>query len=74
MLNLARLYSESGDLTRAKPVLEAVPVDDRSAKMEYALGRATTSSRTTRRPSMPSKAFDMEPDNLDSERGLGQAC
>jgi tetratricopeptide (TPR) repeat protein len=38
VLNLARLYAESGDLAHAVKVIEAIPESDRSAKMELALG------------------------------------
>jgi tetratricopeptide (TPR) repeat protein len=38
VLNLARLYAESGDLEQAAKAIEAVPVDDRTAKMEDTLG------------------------------------
>src|SRR6202522_3641290 len=38
VINLARLYSDSGDMTHAIAVLNAVPEDDRTAKMDYALG------------------------------------
>jgi tetratricopeptide (TPR) repeat protein len=38
VLNLARLYSESGDNKQAVKVIEAVPVGDRSTKMELTLG------------------------------------
>jgi tetratricopeptide (TPR) repeat protein len=38
VLNLARLYAESGDLAHAIKVVEAVPEADRSPKMELALG------------------------------------
>ena len=38
VLNLARLYAESGDLAHAAKVIEAVPMSDRSPKMESALG------------------------------------
>jgi Flp pilus assembly protein TadD len=37
-LNMARLYSEQGDPTRAADVLNAIPVDDRSPRIEFALG------------------------------------
>ena len=39
VLNLARLYAESGDLQHAAKVIEAVPVNDRTAKMEVRAGR-----------------------------------
>ena len=38
VLNLARLYAESGDMEQAAKAIEAVPVADRTAKMENALG------------------------------------
>ena len=42
-LNLARLYAESGDLQHAAKVIEDVPVNDRTAKMELPWARPTTS-------------------------------
>src|SRR6202158_123838 len=35
-LNMARLYSEQGDPKRAADVLNAIPVDDRSPRIEFA--------------------------------------
>ncbi len=40
VLNLARLYVESGDMAHAAQVIEAVPQADRTSKMELALGAA----------------------------------
>ncbi len=40
VLNLARLYAESSDLQHAAKVIEDVPEDDRTPKMELALGAA----------------------------------
>jgi tetratricopeptide (TPR) repeat protein len=74
VLNLARLYSDSGDMTRAIEVLNAVPADDRTAKMEYALGMSYDQLKDSKNAiDAYSKAFDMESDNLDAERGLAQA-
>jgi tetratricopeptide (TPR) repeat protein len=74
VLNLARLYSDSGDMTHAIAVLNAVPVDDRTAKMDYALGMSYDQLKENKSAiDAYSKAFDMEPDNLDAERGLAQA-
>ena len=74
VLNLARLYSDSGDWTRAIQVLSAVPADDRTAKMDYALGMSYDQLKENKNAiDAYSKAFDMEPDNLDAERGLAQA-
>ena len=74
VLNLARLYSDSGDMTHAIQVLSAVPEDDRTAKMDYALGMSYDQLKQNKNAiDAYSKAFDMEPDNLDAERGLAQA-
>jgi tetratricopeptide (TPR) repeat protein len=74
VLNLARLYSDSGDMTHAIQVLSAVPEDDRTAKMDYALGMSYDQLKDNKKAiDAYSKAFDMEPDNLDAERGLAQA-
>jgi tetratricopeptide (TPR) repeat protein len=74
VLNLARLYSDSGDMTHAIAVLNAVPADDRTAKMDYALGMSYDQLKDNKNAiDAYSKAFDMEPDNLDAERGLAQA-
>jgi tetratricopeptide (TPR) repeat protein len=74
VLNLARLYSDSGDTTHAIQVLSAVPEDDRTAKMDYALGMSYDQLKQNKNAiDAYSKAFDMEPDNLDAERGLAQA-
>jgi len=40
VLNLARLYAESGDIAHAAKVIEDVAVTERSPKMEFALGAA----------------------------------
>ncbi len=40
ILNLARLYAESNDIAHAAKVIEDVPEQDRTAKMESALGAA----------------------------------
>ncbi len=69
-----RLYSDSGDMTHAIAVLNAVPADDRTAKMDYALGMSYDQLKENKNAiDAYSKAFDMEPDNLDAERGLAQA-
>jgi tetratricopeptide (TPR) repeat protein len=74
VLNLARLYSDSGDMTHAITVLNAVPADDRTAKMDYALGMSYDQLKENKNAiDSYSKAFDMEPDNLDAERGLAQS-
>ncbi|HEV2275028.1 MAG TPA: tetratricopeptide repeat protein [Acidobacteriaceae bacterium] len=74
VLNLARLYSDSGDTRQAISVLNAVPQDDRTAKIEYALGVSYDQLKESKQAiDAYSKALDLEPDNLDAERGLAQS-
>ncbi len=74
VLNMARLYSEQGDFKRAADVLNSVPVDDRTARTEFALG---TSYDQLKKPKEAAAAYrrslDQEPDNLDAQRGLANA-
>ena len=73
-LNLARLYSECGDMTHAIDMLKAVPEDDRTAKMDFALGASYDQIKDTKEAiDAYQQAFDMDPDNLDAERALAQA-
>jgi tetratricopeptide (TPR) repeat protein len=48
VLNLARLYAESGDMEQAIKAIEAVPVADRTPKMEDALGAAYEQLKRTK--------------------------
>ena len=73
-LNLARLYSEQGQTQRSVEVLNGIPVDDRSSRIELALG---ASYDQLKRPkdaiAAYRRALDIDPDNLDTERGLANA-
>ncbi len=74
VLNLARIYGESGDLQRAVAVIEQVPVDDRSAKMEFALGSTYDQLKDNKKAiAAYQRALSADPDNLDAERALGQS-
>jgi tetratricopeptide (TPR) repeat protein len=74
VLNLARLYAESGDYDHAAKVIEAVAVADRTAKMEAALG---TAYDQLKRPKEAIEAYqraaDMEPGDLRTLDALAQA-
>ena len=73
-LNMARLYSEQGDPKRAADVLNAIPVDDRSARIEFALGASYEQLKKNKDAiAAYHRALDLEPDNLDTERGLANA-
>jgi tetratricopeptide (TPR) repeat protein len=73
-LNMARLYSEQGDPSRAAQVLKAIPVDDRTARIEFALGASYEQMKKNKDAiAAYHRALDLEPDNLDTERGLANA-
>jgi tetratricopeptide (TPR) repeat protein len=74
VLNMARLYSEQGDIQHAADVLSGVPEADRTAREDFAL--AATYDQL-HKPKLAAKAYraalDQDPDNVDSERGLANA-
>jgi tetratricopeptide (TPR) repeat protein len=74
VLNLARLYAESGDVEHAAKVIDAVPVQDRSSKMEFALGAAYDQLKQTKNAiAAYERAADMEPDDTRTMGALAQA-
>ena len=74
VLNLARLYSIQGDFQRTIDVLKGVPVDDRSARIELALGGSYDQVKDWKESADAyQRALDLEPGNVDSERGLANA-
>ena len=74
VLNLARLYAESGDLAHAAKVIEAVPVNDRSGKMEAALGATYDQLKQPKEAiAAYQRATDMEPGDLRTMDALAEA-
>lgn len=74
VLNLARLYSDEGDIKRSIQVIESVPQDDRTPQMEYVLGASYDQEKDTKKAiAAYRRSVDLEPENLDVERALGQA-
>jgi tetratricopeptide (TPR) repeat protein len=74
VLNLARLYAESGDIAHAVKVIEAVPVSDRSPKMEVALGAAYDQLKQPKDAiAAYQRAVDMDPGDAHTLDALGQA-
>jgi tetratricopeptide (TPR) repeat protein len=74
VLNLARLYADSGDLRHAAKVIEDVPVNDRTAKMEFALGAAYDQLKQPKDAiAAYQRAVDMEPGDLHTMDALAQA-
>ena len=74
VLNLARLYAESGDMQHAVKVIQDVPVNDRTAKMEFTLGAAYDQMKQPKDAiSAYQRAADMEPGDLHTLDALAQA-
>jgi tetratricopeptide (TPR) repeat protein len=74
VLNMYRLYTEQEDYQRAAQVLNSIPVDDRSARIDFALG-ATYDQLKKPKEAIESyrRALEDDPDNIDTERGLATA-
>ncbi len=74
VLNLARLYAESGDIAHAVKVIEAVAVADRTPKMEFALGASYDQLKQTKDAiAAYQRAADMEPGDVRTMGALAQA-
>lgn len=74
VLNMARLYSEQGESSRAAEVLNAIPVDDRTARIEFALGASYEQTHRLKEAiAAYYRALALDPDNLDTDRGLSNA-
>jgi tetratricopeptide (TPR) repeat protein len=74
VLSMARLYTEQGDLAKAAKVLESVPVDDRTGRMDFALaGIYDQLKRPKEAAAAYQAALDEDPDNTDAKRGLASA-
>ncbi len=71
VLSMARLYSEQGQTQQAIDVLTAIPADDRSARINLALG---ASYDQLKKPKLAAAAYraslEDEPENPDAERAL----
>lgn len=74
VLNLARIYAESGDLQHAAKAIEAVPVADRTPKMEFALA-ATYDQLKQPKDAIAAyrRAAGLEPGDTHTLEALGQA-
>ena len=74
VLNLARLYSVQGETQRTIDVLKAVPQEDRSARIELALGGSYDQVKNYKGAAEAyQRSLDQEPGNIDAERGLANA-
>ena len=74
VLNMARLYAESGDLQHAAKVIEDVPLNDRTAKMEFTLGAAYDQLKQPKDAiAAYQRSADMEPGDAHTLDALAQA-
>jgi tetratricopeptide (TPR) repeat protein len=74
VLNLSRLYAESGDMQQAVKAIEAVPEDGRTPKMEFTLGALYEQMKQPKDAIAAYKrAEDLEPGDLQTMDALGQA-
>lgn len=74
LLNLARLYSEQGDVQRVVTTLSALPPEDRTARIELAIGASNDQLHKPKDAAAAyQRALDIEPENTDAMRGLGNA-
>jgi tetratricopeptide (TPR) repeat protein len=74
VLNLARLYAESNDTEHSIKVIEAVPVADRTPKMEFALGAAYDQIKKPKDAiAAYQRAADLDPSDVHTIDALGQA-
>ncbi|MEO6830254.1 MAG: tetratricopeptide repeat protein, partial [Acidobacteriaceae bacterium] len=73
VLNLARLYGSQGNLAQATKVLSDVPNDERTPKIDLALGAAYDRQKNTRQAiAAYQHALNIQPDNLDAQRALAE--
>jgi tetratricopeptide (TPR) repeat protein len=74
VLNLSRLYAESGDMQHAVKAIEAVPEDGRTPKMEFTLGALYDQMKQPKDAIAAYKrAEDLEPGDLQTMDALAQA-
>jgi tetratricopeptide (TPR) repeat protein len=74
VLRMATLYTEEGDAQRAVDTLAAVRMEDRTARIEFALGASYDQLKKPKEAAAAyRRSLDIEPDNSDVERGLASA-
>lgn len=74
VLNLVRVYAENGNLKEAAQVIENVPLDNRTPKMEFALGAAYQQMKDSKDAIAAfQRANQMDPDDMRTLDSLAQA-
>jgi tetratricopeptide (TPR) repeat protein len=74
VLNMARLYTEQGEPQQAIDALTAIPADDRSSRINFALGSSYDQLKQYKKAAAAyAAANDDEPDNPDTQHALAAA-
>ena len=74
VLDMARLYTEQADLPKAAKVISGVPAEDRTARMNYALGGIYDQLKQPKKAAEAYQAaVDQDPDNNEEKRALAAA-
>ena len=74
VLNMARLYSEQGNLNQAAQAIAAIPQQDRTTRMELALGATYEQLKKYKDAAAADKgALEIDPDNADAQKALSAA-
>jgi tetratricopeptide (TPR) repeat protein len=74
VLRMAALYSDEGELQRAVDTIAAVPVVDRTARMEFVLGNSYDQLKKPEEAvAAYRRSLEIDPDNLDVQRSLAAA-
>ena len=74
VLSIARLYSEQGNLPKAANTIAAVPAENRSPRMNFALGNIYDQLKQPKDAAGAyAAAVQADPDNTDAKRGLASA-
>jgi tetratricopeptide (TPR) repeat protein len=74
VLNMARLYTEQGEPQQAIDALSAIPADDRSPRIDFALGTSYDQLKQYKKAAAAyAAANDEEPGNPDTQHALAAA-
>lgn len=74
VLNLVRVYAENGNIKQAAQVIENVPAESRTPKMEFALGAAYQQMKDSKDAiAAYQRANQMDPDDVRTTDALAQA-
>lgn len=74
ILAMVRLYGEQNQYDRIAQLINALPITDRTARMEYSLGLTYDQLKKPKEAAAAyQRSLDIDNDNLDAQRGLASA-